>query len=82
MATIPVGVGVGVTVGVGVSVGLGVGDGLFPTIRRGEITPQAAIMATSDSNIHVPIQLRAPGRNLIDKKDAGRQQPVGQEEKP
>jgi hypothetical protein len=56
-----VGVGVGVAVGVGVGVspgvgvGVSVGDGLFETIRRGEMVPQAAIKAPKNSSTQTVI---------------------------
>ena len=41
------GVGVGVGVGVGEMVGVGVGEGLWFTIRRGEITQPAMIKSST-----------------------------------
>ena len=74
-ADIPVGVGVAVGVGVGLISGVGepvgLGDGgLLITIRRGEIVPHAAIMA-SRHNIQTTIQLRfGLERGSIFKEDA------------
>lgn len=79
----PPGVGVGVAVGVGEMVGvgngLGVGEtvglvlgGLLITMRRGEITPHAASMA-STHNTQTTIQLRLRfERGSIFRKDACR----------
>jgi hypothetical protein len=72
-------VGVGKGEGVGLTVGetVGVGEGLLMTSRRGEMVPQAAMMARM-LNIHIGIQWLLPPCELrfISKKDAHKRRAV------
>jgi hypothetical protein len=73
-----VGVGVGLPKGVGETVGVGEKPGLFVTIRRGEITPHAAISASADSTQRLTQKLRTgPERKCINKRDAASRRAVG-----
>ena len=82
--TAPIGVAVGVGVGVGLPKGVGetvgVGDvgGLLTTILRGEMTPHAAINASTESTQRLTQKLRTgPEWKCIIKKDAGCRGAVG-----
>jgi hypothetical protein len=80
------GVGVGVPLGVGVSPGLGVGvivgvgepGGLLVTIRRGEMVPHAAMIATAESKIQVKSHFE-PERSFIPEGMPGRERLLARE---
>jgi hypothetical protein len=64
--------------GVGDTVGVGEKPGLFVTIRRGEMTPHAAISASTDSAQRLTQWRRTwPEWKSIEKDDAGSRKAVG-----
>lgn len=71
-------VGVGLPMGVGETVGEGENPGLFVTILRGEMTPHAAISASTDNTQRLSQWLRTgPEWKSIEKDDAALRGAVG-----